>query len=129
MTQIKTIINTPNTQQIGQDAETIACHYLLTKGLKLVTRNFQCRLGEIDLIMQDKTHLVFVEVRYRRNQDFGTSSETITHFKQSKLLRAAHFYLQQNRLTDKIPCRFDVVAITQAGAQPVLEWIKNAFTA
>jgi putative endonuclease len=118
-----------NTQKIGQEAESMACNYLLTKGLKLITRNYQCRLGEIDLIMQDKTHIVFVEVRFRRNQDFGTSSESITYTKQTKLLRAAQFYLQQNHMTDKIACRFDVVAITQTQTQPVIEWIRNAFTA
>ncbi len=117
-----------NTQQIGQVAENIACSYLIKQGLKLVSRNFQCRLGEIDLIMQDKEHLVFVEVRFRRNQHFGTSSETVTLHKQSKLLRTASFYLQQKHLTDKIPCRFDVIAIADTATQSNINWIKNAFS-
>lgn len=114
---------------IGQDAENMAHDYLLMHGLKLIMRNYQCKLGEIDLIMRDKDYLVFVEVRFRSNQNFGTSSETVTYFKQTKLLRTAQVYLQQHRLTDKVPCRFDVVAITQVGTQPVVEWIKNAFSA
>ncbi len=119
--------NTINKRQIGLHAENIACDYLIANGLKLIKRNYLCRLGEIDLIMRDKTHLIFVEVRFRRNQNFGTSSETVTYTKQTKLLRTAQLYLQQNRLTDKVPCRFDVIAITLVNEVPVIEWIKNAF--
>jgi len=122
-------MNRINTQLIGQDAETLACDYLLKNGLNLITRNYRCKTGEIDLIMRDKDALVFVEVRFRRNQNFGSSSETVNYFKQQKLLRTAQFYLLQHRLTDKVPCRFDVIAITQATAQPAIEWIKSAFTA
>lgn len=118
-----------NAQQIGQTAENMACDYLLMKGLKLITRNYRCKMGEIDLVMRDKDYLVFVEVRFRRNQAFGTSSETVTYFKQNKLVRSAHFYLQQHHLTDKVPCRFDVIAITQAATHPNIEWVKNAFSA
>ncbi len=114
-------------QQTGQMAEDIAYHYLTQQGLKLRTRNYLCRVGEIDLIMQDKNSLVFVEVRYRRNQNFGTSSETITVFKQKKLLRTANFYLQQTKLFEKIPCRFDVIAISKNLEPANIEWIKNAF--
>jgi putative endonuclease len=116
-------------QQTGQNAEDSACTYLVKQGLKLITRNYQCRLGEIDLIMQDKESLVFVEVRFRRKQNFGTSSETVNYFKQKKLLRTARFYLQQKRLTDKVPCRFDVIAIADEATHANIDWIKNAFSA
>jgi putative endonuclease len=123
-----TINKISSTQQTGQAAETLACNHLEKNGLRLVTRNYRCRMGEIDLIMQDKTHLVFIEVRFRSRIDYGSGSESVTHAKQVKLLRTAHYYLQQQGLTEKQACRFDVVAITQDQHNPTIEWIKNAFT-
>lgn len=112
------------TQQIGAVAEEYACKYLRKQGLKLVARNFRCKLGEIDLIMQDNNELVFVEVRCRKNNNFGTSAESVTYSKQKKLLRAAEYYLSQLHDANKL-CRFDVIAITSESN--TLEWIKNAF--
>ena len=56
-----------DTKKLGKQAEDFVCHYLQKQKLKLITRNYSCRYGEIDLIMRDKTSLVFVEVRYRQN--------------------------------------------------------------
>jgi putative endonuclease len=109
-------------QQTGAAAEQQACDYLQQQGLRLITRNFRCRLGEIDLIMRDKNSLVFVEVRCRKNNFFGGGLDSITTIKQTKLSRAASFYLQHNGLTEA-PCRFDAIAITANN----IEWIKNAF--
>jgi putative endonuclease len=114
-------------QEIGQTAENQACAYLQQQGLRLVTRNYRCKVGEIDLIMRDKTDLVFVEVRYRKNDSFGGGLQSITSAKQAKLTRAASFYLQRNRLTENIPCRFDVIAIGIQQGKSAIEWIKNAF--
>lgn len=80
-------------------------------------------MGEIDLIMKDGEELVFVEVRYRHRNTHGISAETVTYTKQKRLLRTAKAYLQKRNLFDKIPCRFDVIAID--GQQT--RWIKNAF--
>ncbi len=115
-----------NSRETGGRAEQYALDYLKSHGLKLVTRNFLCRMGEIDLIMLHRNHLVFVEVRYRKNSLYGTPAATISRTKQSRLTRTANFYLQQHGV-DK-PCRFDVVAIV---SQPEvkIEWIQNAFEA
>lgn len=107
---------------IGQSAETLAEAFLETQGLKLVTRNWRCRFGEIDLIMQDGPTRVFVEVRLRSRNDFGGAAASVTTAKQKKLLAAARLYL--TTLKTLPPCRFDVVALT-GNAPP--EWIKNAF--
>jgi putative endonuclease len=115
------------TQQTGQAAEDIACRYLQQQGLQLITRNYRCRMGEIDLIMQDRDMLVFVEVRYRKNDCCGGSLHSINNAKQIKLLRAASFYLQQNQLTEKAPCRFDVIAINSLQDKHAPEWLKNVF--
>ncbi len=109
----------------GTAAEELARRYLEARGLTLVTRNFRCRAGELDLIMRDGGQLVFVEVRSRRHTRYGTPAESVTRTKQQRLLRAAAFYLQRQRLD--LPCRFDVVAILQADGEPQLEWIRDAF--
>lgn len=111
---------------LGTAAEDLALHYLEAQGLTLVMRNFRCRTGELDLIMRDGGSLVFVEVRSRRYSRYGTPAESVTRAKQQKLLRAAAFYLQCQHLD--LPCRFDVVAILRpAGAEPHIEWIRDAF--
>ena len=115
------------TQKIGQYAEEQALHYLRQQQLILVERNFRCRLGEIDLIMRDKTSYVFVEVRYRRSTDYGESFETVTITKKKKIIRATAVYLQQRKLYENVPCRFDVVALTGNLQAPVIQWIKDAF--
>lgn len=117
---------TSPTQQIGAEAETLACKYLIKQGLKLVTKNFRCRTGEIDLIMRDQQTLVFVEVRLRDNQDFGGGVGSIVHSKRQKIIRTASFYLQKIRGYNTQICRFDVVAI-EKNQQNKLEWIKDAF--
>ena len=110
---------------LGTAAEDLALHYLEAQGLTLVMRNFRCRTGELDLIMRDGGSLVFVEVRSRRYIRYGTPAESVTRAKQQKLLRAAAFYLQRQRLD--LPCRFDVVAILHPGGESHIEWIRDAF--
>lgn len=107
---------------LGQTAESRAEAFLQTHGLKLVTRNWRCRFGEIDLIMQDGPTRVFVEVRLRSRGDFGGAAASVTPAKQKKLLAAARQYLAT--LKTLPPCRFDVVALSGDG---VPDWIKNAF--
>lgn len=115
----------PSTKIIGQQIEILASEHLKRHGLKLIERNYQCSLGEIDLIMRDKDTLVFIEVRHRKNTAYGDGIQSITVTKQRKLIRTAVAYLQRNNLTDKVACRFDVVATSKSHAQ--LVWIKNAF--
>ncbi len=115
-----------SSRERGGRAEQYALDYLKSQGLKLITRNFLCRMGEIDLIMRHNKHLVFVEVRYRKNSNYGTPAATISRTKQSRLTRTANFYLQQQG--HNTPCRFDVVAIVSQ-PQVKIEWIQNAFEA
>jgi len=111
-------------QITGARAEKQACRFLRRQGLRLIDKNFRCRLGEIDLIMRDHDHIVFVEVRYRHSPHYGGSLATITHHKQRTLTHAAYYYLQQQRLHHTHPCRFDVVAM---GPAQQIHWIKDAF--
>lgn len=118
----------------GAYTEDLACQFLKEKGLKLIERNFSCRLGEIDIIMQDNNYLVFVEVRYRKNNNFGSGAESVTYSKQQKLIKAASWYLQKNSKSNNLPARFDVVAITGPIEGDDLKtidfnWVSNAFEA
>jgi len=115
-----------SSKTIGKAAEDLVFSYLQLQGLKPVVANYQCRYGEIDLIMQDGETLVFVEVRHRRSQDYGDGVATVGKAKQDKIIRAATHYLQKNSLYDKVLCRFDVVA-TSVGVNNEIEWIKDAF--
>ncbi len=88
--------------------------------------NFHSRHGEIDLVMQDRDSVVFVEVRYRRQTRFGSAAESVDRHKQSRLIACAHHYLQTHPHAAGMPCRFDVVTINGGDS---LDWIRNAFTA
>ena len=107
----------------GLRAEQLAKEYLTQQGLKPITQNYRCRLGEIDLIMSDITHLIFVEVRMRLNPNCGGPLDSISLTKQQRLIKTAIHYLQKNSLYDKTPCRFDVIGIDQ---KKTFTWIKNA---
>lgn len=112
----------PSKVTIGAAKEELAYRYLKAQGLHLIARNVHYSCGEIDLIMQDANCLVFVEVRYRRNIDFGTPAETINWHKQQRLRTTADQYLHHH--PTPLACRFDVIAITGNHA---LEWLQNAF--
>lgn len=102
-----------------------------SQGLRLLEKNFSCRQGEIDIVMLDKNMLVFVEVRFRKNDSFGGGLESITPAKQNKLRKTAELYLQQNGKYKN--ARFDVVSMsknTQTSHDNEIytfEWITNAF--
>lgn len=108
----------------GESAERQAERHLRAHGLKLRTRNYRSPFGEIDLIMQHGDTLVFIEVRQRRNPNFGSGADTVDLRKQRRLQRTAEHYLQRQRRIP--PCRFDVVSLNGAGD---IHWIPGAFDA
>ncbi|MEN9775447.1 MAG: hypothetical protein RL322_2517 [Pseudomonadota bacterium] len=111
------------TQQDGDRAEDQALAYLLASGLRLIDRQAQRRVGEIDLIMAQGDTLVFVEVRRRSSTLFGGAAASITPAKQRRVRQAAQSWLQQH-YGDRWPnCRFDVCALD--GDR--IEWIPGAF--
>ena len=118
----------------GREAENIACEHLKKNGLQLVETNFYSRHGEIDLIMQHNNTLVFIEVRYRKNADYGGALASITPGKQSKVRKTALYYMQKKGRD--FNARIDVVAISNTCSDNKLkasenavqiEWIQNAF--
>ena len=124
------MFNIFNRKAIGKKAEEIAQYYLQAQGLSFIEKNFNCRRGEIDLIFKDKEIFVFVEVRYRKNHQYGYAFETVTKQKQQKIITAARHYLHQHKLTESVSSRFDVIGIedeNENGKQQKIDWIKNAF--
>lgn len=117
----------PNTAMRGDTAEALAEKFLIAQGLRTQCKNYRCKLGEIDLIMMQGDTLIFVEVRLRNNPNFSTAAESVTARKQQKIIRAAQLYLQQKQLTDRIACRFDIVAFSDNHPDATPEWIPNAF--
>ena len=118
-------------RKVGNQAEDIALEYLSTHGLELIEQNYLTKMGEIDIIMLDKSEqtLVFVEVRYRQNTSFGSATDTVDQNKQVKLIRTAQYYLQQHSEYQEFICRFDVVGVESDLKYPKINWIKNAFEA
>jgi putative endonuclease len=115
-------------RSIGNCYEQLAAEHLEKQGLQLIRSNYHCRLGEIDLIMQDQNTLVFVEVRYRLRNDFVSAVASINRTKQQKILRTAMVYLKQHKLNDKVACRIDLIGLTRCRStgELIVEWIKNA---
>jgi putative endonuclease len=108
----------------GSAAEERALVYLRGHGLKLVARNWRCKLGELDLVMRDGDTLVIAEVRERRRDDYGTAAETVGPRKRARLVRATRLLLASRPELAERPLRFDVVALDGSGA---VEWIREAF--
>jgi putative endonuclease len=117
------------TKQSGSQAEALAANYLATQKVKILTQNFHCRFGEIDLIGLVQEILIFVEVRYRKNENYMAVVETIDQRKCKKIITTSEYYLNKNRKYQSYFCRYDVITISGALDKPVIEWIKNAFQA
>ncbi len=113
----------------GMHYERLAEKWLENSGLRSLFRNFECRVGELDLVMLDGPTLVFIEVRYRASSIFGTPEDTVTRTKQQRVIRAAQVFLQRYPGHAQRDCRFDVVAITGGAERPEVRWIKGAFSA
>ena len=113
-------------KQLGDDAEALAANYLQSQGLSLLARNYRCRFGEIDLIMQQGNSIVFVEVRMRSQATYGGAAASINLPKQQKLIRTAEHFLQQHG--HQAACRFDAVLLTVLNPNHI-EWIQDAFGA
>ncbi len=100
-------------RQTGNQAENLALIYLQENGLQLIEQNYLT--------------IVFVEVRYRQNDQFGSATDTVDRHKQNKLIRTAQHYLQQFSKYQEFICRFDVVGVESDLKYPKINWIKNAF--
>ncbi|MEM1262313.1 MAG: YraN family protein [Pseudomonadota bacterium] len=110
-------------QRLGWQRENQALSFLKTQGLTLVTRNFTCRAGEIDLVMNDGPTLVSVEVRYRSGRSHGGAIASITTAKQQRWVRATEYLVASSRSLAGRCVRFDVVALD--GKEPRIVWLQD----
>lgn len=94
---------------VGAWGESLAAEYLRKKHYKIVTTNFRCRYGEIDLIAANRKYLVFVEVKLRKSSDFAKASDFVDYYKQNRLRITAEYYLSNNE--SSLQPRFDVIEI------------------
>ena len=118
------LLGISSTKCNGDAAERIAERYLGVNGLVCIARNFRSRFGEIDLIMKHGECLVFVEVRLRKNNQFGGAGASIGHSKQQRIIAAAQHYLRGMQAPP--PCRFDALLMNDLSTSGI-EWIQDAF--
>jgi len=111
----------------GDRAERLAENALRREGLTTVCRNYNCRWGEIDLVMIDESCLVFVEVRCRKPGAIVSAEESITAAKKLRLTRTGRHFLMTHKKLCERPVRFDVVAISGSGVDNVIDWLRDAF--
>jgi putative endonuclease len=113
--------------ELGLRGERLAEAYLKKRGLKTLARRFSAPVGELDLVMRAAETVVFVEVKTQRDRTFKDPQTQVTPAKQRKLVKAARWFLNRKRWTDK-PCRFDIVAVVlpEAG-EPEIEHFPDAF--
>jgi putative endonuclease len=110
----------------GKKGEELAAAYLAEAGYRIIERNYRCLFGEIDIVAEEGGALVFVEVKSRRNEAFGSPQTAVGLEKQRKLSRIALHYLQEKHLGNR-PARFDVVAVKLIPSGNEVELIRNAF--
>jgi putative endonuclease len=113
----------------GARGEDLAAAHLSREGLEILSRNYRCRGGELDLVAREKDGtVVFVEVKERRTGTHGEGFEAVGPGKRQRLLRAAEHYASRHGLYEA-SLRFDVVSVSWEGDEPRLRWDRGAFDA
>ncbi len=108
----------------GKLAEFFSALFLIFKGYSIVERNYRKKFGELDIIAKKGETLIFVEVKYRKTDKFGSPEQFVDEKKQHKLLKTAKTYMFEKKINpENIVYRFDVIGIT--GFK--IKHIKNAF--
>jgi putative endonuclease len=133
-----------DTRRRGADIESAARAFLVRAGLRELATNASYRFGELDLVMLDDSRpdgsrpsrestgsdtLVFIEVRYRRDDRFGGGAASIDVGKRRRLVQAAQAFLATHRAYANASCRFDVIDAGGDPAAPTFTWLRDAFRA
>ena len=115
-------------QTLGTIGEELAYQFLSGQGCKILLKNYECMLGEIDLVAKEAGALVFIEVKTRSSCDYGNPAEAVTFAKRQQIVKIAKFYLKRYGIRD-VACRFDVVSVVipRIGDTEV-RVIRNAFS-
>ncbi len=112
-----------NKRKVGDQGEDKAVKFLESINYQILERNFYSRFGEIDIIAKDKTTFVFIEVKYRRNQNYGQGLESISKKKILSIIKTAKLYLK----SEDIDCRFDVISIDNNQINHVISAFDNIY--
>ena len=110
-----------NKRRLGTFYEDAACEYFKKQGVRILQRNFRCKIGEIDIIGMIDDCVIFFEVKYRKNETYGQALTAVNDKKQIKICRCATVYCMLHPYITQI--RYDVIGITDTK----IDWICNAF--
>ena len=116
-----------NKRKVGSWYETLACEYLKESGAIILNRNFRARNGEIDIIAKDGNYTCFIEVKYRKDEEYGGPEAAVNMSKQRQICRVSGYYLLKKGFSSDIAIRYDVVAISGNEGTYKIKWHKNAF--
>lgn len=113
-------------KNLGKIGEQRAVEYLQKKGYKILQQNFSCKLGEIDIIVQDKDCLVFVEVKTRWSNKYGLPEEAVTANKLKSIIKTGEYFKLLNPETPEL-MRIDVIAVelSKKGSLCSIRHLKN----
>ncbi|MBS1149665.1 MAG: Endonuclease [Myxococcaceae bacterium] len=123
------ILEKDTRRQFGDRGEGLAVALLERAGYEILERNVSCRYGEIDIIAVKDTVHCFVEVRSRATDVWGVPAESVIFAKQRKVVKASIWWLQRQRLLERVPVRFDVVSVVGRGPDARVEHLPGAFDA
>jgi putative endonuclease len=112
-----------NKRELGSNYELMAAEFLEGRGYVVLQKNFRCRIGEIDIIAKESGTICFIEVKYRKNINYGYPEEAITNYKKATIMKVAGYYLHINGYPQDAAIRFDTVLILNSE----IKLIKNAF--
>lgn len=112
-------------KNIGNIGEDIVSQYLEEQGYNILERNFSCKLGEIDIITQDKDEIVFIEVKTRRILSYGSPAESVNDIKKKHIYKAAEYYLYINNKLENF-VRIDVIEVYLNDKNYKINHIKKA---
>lgn len=115
--------------ELGVRGEDEAARFLKKQGYRILERNFRSRLGEIDIVARDGDTIVFVEVKTRSGDSFGSPKDALSKSKMRRITRGSMDYLRMRRKTADVQTRFDVVSVELKDGALSTELIKNAFDA
>lgn len=113
-----------NKREIGNLGENLAKEYLIKNNFKILEKNYRTRVGEIDLIVEKDSSVIFVEVKSRNSLNYGYPCEAVNYKKQNKIISTAKYYILSNKLND-FNFRFDIIEVYLKNNN--INHIENAF--
>jgi putative endonuclease len=112
-------------EDLGKIGEKLAQQHLLTQGYKILETNWRFRKYEIDIIAEINQTIVFIEVKARKSDTFGSPEIFVSKHKQKFILAAAHQYIVQHNIS--LESRFDVISVLQLNNNQIVKHLEEAF--